>query len=439
MPNKKASHADNLKKVCLLCFNKGKVMRNVSQHVKELIEEHLISGLNPEQDNRLPVVICNTCYTILLEAKKGVFMRSISLVDFSVIQESVKPITDPTETCKCIVCEVARCVLNQKIKHSSYKIFPHQKVGRPVKKDTASPSAIKVCSICLSQIHKGFQHTCTKTSKLNNIKRMVSDSTSLCDEQLASHILKEKAASLKKDTVYLSQNRGLPLRVDLFAHKQYQSVQSHEITHDNIDFIKNDLGLSQNKTKRLARNLRACTKNRRIIQCGLKSHLTESLHALDEYFETRCIVIGDESHTVTFCNDIAMLVEYVKKARQLSVDADLLFKIGTDFGGHFLKICMNIIVLNHQSPPVKKRMKHSDNLSDTYKDTSVNKLIILAAAHESKESYETVKCLFDLLSIHTLEQYGNISIAADLKMANIMFGLMSHASSHPCTWCICER
>lgn len=33
----------------------------------------------------------------------------------------------------------------------------------------------------------------------------------------------------------------------------------------------------------------------------------------------------------------------------------------------------------------------------------------------------------------------SFTIACDLKMANILAGLMSHASAHPCTWCCAKR
>ena len=314
--------------------------------------------------------------------------------------------------------------------------MPHKKVGRPVEIVSIAPSAVKVCSNCFSHISKGLQHFCTNVTKLDNLKKMISDTDSRCGEQVASHVLKQKVETLNMNAVGLSQEKGRPLRVELFPDKEPKSLT---ITHEQIEFIKNDLNLSQNRTKRLARNLRACSKKRKIIPCGLTSYLSGNLHGLDDFFETKCIDISGESHTVLFCNDIGMLVEHMKVSRSISLGADLLFKIGIDFGGHFLKICMNMIVLNDQSPPSKKRMKYNETLSDPYKETSVNKLIILAAAYETKETYESVKELFDLLNIQTLKQYGDISIAADLKMANIMFGLMSHTSTHPCTWCTCKR
>ena len=76
-------------------------------------------------------------------------------------------------------------------------------------------------------------------------------------------------------------------------------------------------------------------KKEKIISCGLISYLSSNLHGLDDFFETKCIDISGESHTVLFCNDIGMLVEHLKISRGISLGADLLFKIGFEFWGNF--------------------------------------------------------------------------------------------------------
>ena len=83
----------------------------------------------------------------------------------------------------------------------------------------------------------------------------------------------------------------------------------------------------------------------------------------------------------------------------------------------------------------RKRVRFEDGIAPRYKYTGVNKLIILAAVQDVKESYETIKSMCDRLNFGALKTHVDISIAADLKMANMMFGLMAHSATHPCTWC----
>ena len=47
------------------------------------------------------------------------------------------------------------------------------------------------------------------------------------------------------------------------------------------------------------------------------------------------------------------------------------------------------------------------------------------------ENYANIKAIWDKLDINQIDR--PYKIAADLKMANILFGLMSHSSCHPCT------
>ena len=51
------------------------------------------------------------------------------------------------------------------------------------------------------------------------------------------------------------------------------------------------------------------------------------------------------------------------------------------------------------------------------------------------EQYESVKHLFELIKVNEVK----CVYAADMKMANIVFGLQNHASTYPCTWCTASK
>ena len=74
-----------------------------------------------------------------------------------------------------------------------------------------------------------------------------------------------------------------------------------------------------------------------------------------------------------------------------------------------------------------------------YKDTSVQKLQILAIVPDIQENHSNVAKMWNSLDLDPLDDYGDVKVAADLKLCNIMLGLQSHASSHPCSWCDIEK
>ncbi len=69
--------------------------------------------------------------------------------------------------------------------------------------------------------------------------------------------------------------------------------------------------------------------------------------------------------------------------------------------------------------------------SSNARDTGVKSQLIVAIAENVPETYENVQELLNLI------QFKDVSfcISCDLKMANIICGIQSHSSKHPCCWC----
>ena len=78
-------------------------------------------------------------------------------------------------------------------------------------------------------------------------------------------------------------------------------------------------------------------------------------------------------------------------------------------------------------------------MKESYKDSSVQKLIIIALAPDVPENYENVLKIWHLLDLTPLKDYGEVKVAADLKLCNLMLGLQSHACRHPCSWCDAKK
>ena len=426
---KKRSHDDSLKCVCLLCFKKAKSPFVLNQKYYDLIDTFVVSGLD-KNDNRLPQVICSTCKRVLAANCRGDFSRKINDFDYSKLPQ-IKPSTRLSEggDCICFVCQIART--------NSLKTAVKDPEDSLQTKSSASVSTL--CDICLSEIGRGKRHLCNDTQRRNNLIELLEKSKQKTSEQVVSSTLKKKSSADGSDNIILSQF-GRPLRCVLNPMNHF----TPQLKLDQILSIHHNLNLSSNVTLSLAKELRYGFRKRYIIEPKLKQSLIHSNTTVDDNFESApkifCSKDGDVEETVIFCCDIKCLVEKCIKKRDL-VFSKLRFKIGVDGGGGFLKICMNIISEDDEDQPVvkKRRLFKDGPEGEAFKDASVKKLLILALVPDVQENYANVATLWNLLHLEPLDEYGDVKVAADLKLCNIMLGLQNHASLHPCSWCDIEK
>lgn len=126
---------------------------------------------------------------------------------------------------------------------------------------------------------------------------------------------------------------------------------------------------------------------------------------------------------VIYCNDVPNLIERIKDTRRDEED-DLYMKLGIDGGGGFLKITLSIVSRN---PSVAK---------DSFKESGVKRLHIIALAPNLPEKYEYISLLWNnLLKLNNLRY----TVAGDLKIINVIVGIKAHSSSNPCPYCEVEK
>lgn len=432
MPYTARSHDEARKVLCILCFKKGKDVRPLSNRIRMLIEKHCVAGIDFD-DVRLPSRICTACRLTLDEYEKGIFSRNIETFDYAQIPQIYMTrlrSTSLQSKCECLVCEISRQNINNKS-----NCHP----GRPSSK--SPPKALKLCSSCLSALHQGKPHKCSKSSMLSNLSELASDRN--CEQNFACAILEN--TSFDGSPVNLSRpGGGHPLRV----HKTQNSPKS---PNDNLPMmstsdmfgIQKDLNLSSRETLKLGQHIRKVSGSRKVIESSLKNKLYDQNHLLDEWFEIKTIdfvkieqsnVTEQTPRTVVVCKDVQAFIHQVMIVRGID-ESNVMLKIGLDGGHGSLKICASLI----------DKSSYSNELTTTacsgslkkYSDTGVKQLMILAIAPDVQESYENVKKLWIHCNLHNLSI--SYTIACDLKLGNVMFGLMSHGSMHPCTWCKSDR
>jgi hypothetical protein len=72
-----------------------------------------------------------------------------------------------------------------------------------------------------------------------------------------------------------------------------------------------------------------------------------------------------------------------------------------------------------------------------FKNSGVKKVFVIAIAANVQENYENLRALWASLGLGELNRH--FTIACDLKVANLLLGLMPHSSRHPCCWCTADK
>ena len=75
----------------------------------------------------------------------------------------------------------------------------------------------------------------------------------------------------------------------------------------------------------------------------------------------------------------------------------------------------------------------SSSMSKRFKDSGVKRGFVIGIVPKVSEYYVNVKRLWISIEIQALQK--KYTVATDLKLCNIILGMMSHGSCHPCAWC----
>ena len=130
-----------------------------------------------------------------------------------------------------------------------------------------------------------------------------------------------------------------------------------------------------------------------------------------------------QDRVIVHCIDLEALIMHVVNARVYD-PFNHLVRIGFDGGQTMFKVVMNIINTAYEVE------------SGHYKDSGVRKTIILAIVESIKENYENVKTIISNINNFDRVKY---FICSDLKLINIICGIQSCASKHPCPYCLSDN
>ena len=243
----------------------------------------------------------------------------------------------------------------------------------------------------------------------------------------AAALLKTKQAS-PKGTVYLSQQKGgpkLPVSIGHAAAKESSKIISSSL----IASIQKEQGLSNNQTEGMIIQLNTARPDgKKIVETGTREKLAKRVHDLSELHAKSEITVEGQTYPVSHITNLDALIDHVLDKRGLKL-SDVIVRLSLDSGQGSLKLSMNVIDLVTRDTLLqfgkKTRKTRKTRRLGEFKDSGVQKILILAEVEDLDESHEAFHKLFDLINVGE-HPFTN---ACDFKAGNILAGI-STATDH---------
>ena len=425
MPNASKTHDECRKSVCVVCMKKSD--RELTVAAKEKILQFIEPDLD-FNDDRVPLGICvNSRFQ--LGKLDGSIKKFPTLFNFQNI--SKKPSTRSSLICDCLICQIGK--LRGKEQHPLNKLEDSSE--KSIKPENQS---VEKSTKCLSLIGRGLPHNCTLGTRHENLKK-IAEADGKGAELVASAVIASKDSS-PNGTIRLTQQAGgkaIPLRRG--ASVAQQLFKTPLSTQDMVH-IQQNTGLSNNGMRKLGSTLNQISPLR-LVEPNFQLKFAQAGQKVADHFTASSMNLSEDNQTreVVHCHSLIDLSVNVQVSRNLG--DSVILKLGIDGGGSFLKVSFTHIELekNELEPqsPIQKNMKLTSPLSA--KATSVKQQMLVALSQDTPETYQNDKQIFGLIKIHEKFLLDSLVISCDLKLANILCGIQSHSSKHPCCWCEAEN
>ena len=350
------NHKESLESVCAACWRKSKSLRSVSERFSEYLCKFIFEGYS-KTNGYHPTVICCSCQKALSTFANSTESSGCKLPPTPPYIE-LAPLGPATRSsadipCPCKICVIARMKNSDYVAHAKTQSNP---IGRPSLKVSPPPKTLPICSKCYGLVTRGVIHTCTKTSKVENLSEFVKSSSAKSKSKVTSSALKSVCEDSGVSTAggSLSLKTGgssLPVKVGTSRYHP----KTVFFSHDKLKRLQSAYNWSDNTTKKVAGAFRVIA-GRKSVESNLSEALVKRNHELDHFFTVKEFVmhskkneqndetVHDDSEETTvgvFCNNCDNLLQYVMSERGLNPH-DCLVKVGFDGGQGILKIGFTI-------------------------------------------------------------------------------------------------
>ena len=173
---------------------------------------------------------------------------------------------------------------------------------------------------------------------------------------------------------------------------------------------------------------------KKLFRANLRKVIQERTNLCDELFQTEFSEVLDSdgenvSMPITHAKHLNTLISLVCEKRGLS-DEEVKIVLGIDGGQSKLIATMAIVPKDELD---KKGRMGQSNVRDRSKSTSTKRCLVIARVDQIPENYSNVTILMSKLNLQELKK--DFCVVADLKLVDIMVGIQSTSSMHPCPYC----
>ena len=143
---------------------------------------------------------------------------------------------------------------------------------------------------------------------------------------------------------------------------------------------------------------------------------------LTKYFKEEATTFYDNNdeelkRRFVFTEELEILLDFILQERDIEEDKVEFVNVELDSGQKRMLVVLQI----------------GDGISNGVKDTSTKRAIILAFVDDIPENYRNLSIILDKLKVQTIKYHHKF--VADLKLGNIVLGVMECGSRHGCPHC----
>ena len=268
---------------------------------------------------------------------------------------------------------------------------------------------------------------CAKTFNSEaNLKRhfLTSAHTNKAKKGRSRWTVMRKVRKLLKDSQY----------VDEIGKKWKNGAGNGGIDDTLVETIMSQIPNMSNRN--LLRTLTILRKKlpKNTFKANLRKVIQERTNLCNDLFETEFSEVLDSNGEsinmpITHAKHLNTLILIVCEKRGLCED-DIKIVLGID-GGQSKLICTMAIVPKDELD--KKARMAQENVKDRSKSTSTKRCLVIARIDQVPENYTNVTILMSKLNLPELRK--DFCVVADLKLVDIMVGIQSTSSMHPCPFC----
>ena len=193
-----------------------------------------------------------------------------------------------------------------------------------------------------------------------------------------------------------------------------------KMTEKEVINMIGDFDLSDVKMLNMLRRLKSIF-GKKAFTPGIAEALIERKKQLTKYFkeEETTFVNGEDEEVqrrFVFTESLDILLEFIIQGRDLDSDK-VKVNVEQDSGQQRMLVVLQI----------------GDEIEKTVKDASTKRAIIIAFVDDIPENYRNLSIIHNKLKIHLIPHH--YKIVSDLKLYNIILGLMECGSRHGCYIC----